>query len=131
MTKLHFVEDDTDSAYWAISGQQIILNNSNQQQYEDNLHQGFKYVIRDQQFYDANAKYFFPTIDGDKSDEKKLLDVSESVYAYSAENLLQQAYEQNCIEIDQIVPEQVTPASDIIPKESIVDCYAGISNKYF
>ncbi|KAA6359969.1 MAG: hypothetical protein EZS28_044504 [Streblomastix strix] len=73
MTKIHFVEGDTDSAYWAISGNQVILNNSNQQQYEDNLHQGFKYVIKDQQFYDANAKYFFPTIDGDKSDEKKLL----------------------------------------------------------
>ncbi|KAA6356879.1 MAG: hypothetical protein EZS28_047594, partial [Streblomastix strix] len=41
MTKLHFVEGDTDSAYWAISGKQIILNDTNQQAYEDNLHQGF------------------------------------------------------------------------------------------
>ncbi|KAA6371981.1 MAG: hypothetical protein EZS28_032492, partial [Streblomastix strix] len=81
MTKLHFIEGDTDSAYWAISGKQVILNDkpqiqaphTNQQQYEDNLHQGFKYVIKDQQFYDTNAKYFFSTIVGDKQDEKKLL----------------------------------------------------------
>ncbi|KAA6378559.1 MAG: hypothetical protein EZS28_025914 [Streblomastix strix] len=89
MNKLHFVEGDTDSAYWVISskavrlyensGKQVILNSTNQQEYtlrvkaqsayESNLHQGFKYVIRDQQFYDANAKYFLPTIMGDKQDE--------------------------------------------------------------
>ncbi|KAA6403679.1 MAG: hypothetical protein EZS28_000792 [Streblomastix strix] len=73
MTKIHFVEGDTDSAYWAISGKQIIKRYDNKQVYEDNLHQGFKYVINDQQICDTNAKYFFPTIQGDKSDEKKLL----------------------------------------------------------
>ncbi|KAA6372283.1 MAG: hypothetical protein EZS28_032190 [Streblomastix strix] len=73
---LHFVKGNTDSAYQAISGQQVIKGDDNQQEYEDNLHYGFKYVIKDKQFYDANAKYFFPTIDGDKSDEKKLLGLS-------------------------------------------------------
>ncbi|KAA6385864.1 MAG: hypothetical protein EZS28_018608 [Streblomastix strix] len=35
--------------------------------------QQFKYVIKDQQFYNENAKYFFPTIEGDLLDEKKIL----------------------------------------------------------
>ncbi|KAA6370011.1 MAG: hypothetical protein EZS28_034461, partial [Streblomastix strix] len=62
MNKLHFIEGDTDSAYWAVSGNP---NESYKQQ--------FKYVIKDQQFYNENAKYFFPTIEGDLLDEKKIL----------------------------------------------------------
>ncbi|KAA6403048.1 MAG: hypothetical protein EZS28_001427 [Streblomastix strix] len=73
MNKPHFVEGYTDSAYWAISRRQVIKNDTNQLEYEDNLHQDLKHVIKDQMFYDANVKYFFPTIEGNKSDEKKLL----------------------------------------------------------
>ncbi|KAA6385055.1 MAG: hypothetical protein EZS28_019419 [Streblomastix strix] len=62
MNKLHFIEGDTDSAYWAVSGNK---NESYKQQ--------FKYFIKDQQFYNENAKYFFPTIEGDMLDEKKTL----------------------------------------------------------
>ncbi|KAA6352694.1 MAG: hypothetical protein EZS28_051779, partial [Streblomastix strix] len=61
MDKLHFVEGDTDSAYWAVSGD------------EDAGHkQQFKHVIKNQQFYVEKAKYFFPTIEGDLLDEKKI-----------------------------------------------------------
>ncbi|KAA6366516.1 MAG: hypothetical protein EZS28_037958 [Streblomastix strix] len=62
MEKMHFVEGDTDSAYWAVSGS------------ADAGHlQQFNYVIKDKQFYDDNAKYFFPTIENDLMDEKKIL----------------------------------------------------------
>jgi hypothetical protein len=36
MNRMHFVEGDTDSMYWAISGD-----------VKEDLHQGFKYVIKD------------------------------------------------------------------------------------
>ncbi|KAA6389527.1 MAG: hypothetical protein EZS28_014949 [Streblomastix strix] len=53
MEKMHFVEGDTDSAYWAVSDD------------EDAGHkQQFNFVIKDKQFYDENAKHFFPTIEG-------------------------------------------------------------------
>ncbi|KAA6404420.1 MAG: hypothetical protein EZS28_000041 [Streblomastix strix] len=111
MTKHDFMEGDTDSAYWAISGKQVILNSTNQQQYtdqsvqaqrayEDNLHQGFKYVIKDQQFNDNNAKYFFPTIEGDKQDEKKLLGLSienegDEMFALAPKNYYIHTFKRN------------------------------------
>ncbi|KAA6392415.1 MAG: hypothetical protein EZS28_012059 [Streblomastix strix] len=61
VNKIHFIEGDTDSAYWAISG-----NTS------DNYKQWFKYVIKDKQFHNENAKYFFPNIEEDLLDEKKI-----------------------------------------------------------
>ena len=42
MSRIHYVEGDTDSMYWAISGS------------------SFQDVIKDKDFYDKNAKYFFP-----------------------------------------------------------------------
>ncbi|KAA6376995.1 MAG: hypothetical protein EZS28_027478 [Streblomastix strix] len=62
MEKMHFVEGDTDSAYWAVS---VDANAGYLQQ--------FNYVIKDKQFYDENAKYYFPTIEGQLFDEKKIL----------------------------------------------------------
>ncbi|KAA6376183.1 MAG: hypothetical protein EZS28_028290, partial [Streblomastix strix] len=62
MNKLHFIEGDTDSAYWAVSGKA-----------DESYKQQFKYVIKDQQFYNENVKYFFSTIEGDLLDEKKIL----------------------------------------------------------
>ncbi|KAA6374076.1 MAG: hypothetical protein EZS28_030397 [Streblomastix strix] len=62
MNKLHFVEGDTDSAYWAVSGD-----------VNDDYKQQFNFVIKDKQFYDENAKFFFPTIEGDLFVEKKIL----------------------------------------------------------
>ncbi|KAA6397392.1 MAG: hypothetical protein EZS28_007079 [Streblomastix strix] len=65
MTKLHFVEGDTDSAYWAVSGDASA----------GHLQQ-FNYVIKDKQFYDDNAKYYFPTLENDLMDEEKILDLA-------------------------------------------------------
>ena len=62
MDKIHFIEGDTDSAYWAISG------NPN-----EDFHQGFKYVIKDQDFYNAHAYTYFPKPGAGIEDEKKLL----------------------------------------------------------
>lgn len=68
--RIHFVEGDTDSSYWAISGDP-----------NEGCHQGFKHVIKDQKFYDENVYKWFPndTIADQflrKADEKKLLGVS-------------------------------------------------------
>ncbi|KAA6373666.1 MAG: hypothetical protein EZS28_030806, partial [Streblomastix strix] len=62
MNRIHFIEGDTDSAYWAISGNR-----------NEDFTQQFNAVIKDTDFYNANAKYFFPTIKGDVYDEKKIL----------------------------------------------------------
>ncbi|KAA6401992.1 MAG: hypothetical protein EZS28_002485 [Streblomastix strix] len=58
-------------------------------------------------------------------------------YAYSAEDLLVWVYEMtesppaaNWIETDQVVPDQVTPASDTIPSNPIVNGNAGVSTEY-
>ena len=62
MNKIHFIEGDTDSAYWAISG------NPN-----EDFHQQFKYVIKDQEFYNEHVYTYFPKPGAGIEDEKKLL----------------------------------------------------------
>jgi hypothetical protein len=66
---IHFIEGDTDSLYYAISGNP-----------DENSHQGFKHVIRDEVFYMENLYKFFPNPTLPKEelirDKKKLLGVS-------------------------------------------------------
>jgi hypothetical protein len=50
MTRLHFVEGDTDSMYWAVSGSE-----------SDNYEQQFKHVIKDHNFYNNNICKFTPS----------------------------------------------------------------------
>ena len=49
MERMHFVEGDTDSMYWAISGDPT-----------KDYHQRFEYVVKDQAFYDKYKYLFFP-----------------------------------------------------------------------
>jgi hypothetical protein len=49
MSKIHFIEGDTDSMYWAIAGDP-----------NENYKQGFKYVIKDYSFYNQNVFKFLP-----------------------------------------------------------------------
>ena len=49
MDKIHFVEGDTDSCYWAVAGN---INEPNTQQ--------FNYVIKDKEFYDKHKYLWFP-----------------------------------------------------------------------
>ncbi|KAA6373303.1 MAG: hypothetical protein EZS28_031170 [Streblomastix strix] len=130
MTKLHFIEGDTDSAYWAISGRQVpkIYQDDqwiNKQEYEDNLHQGFKHVIKDLQFYDANARFFFPTIDGDKSDEKKLLSLSienieDEMFALAPKNYYIYIFKRNQL-VDVIKLKRVNLRQNSINKQDVID----------
>jgi hypothetical protein len=62
MNKIHFIEGDTDSMYWAISGNP-----------DEDIHQGFKYVIKDIDFYNNNVFKWFPDPTKGLEDEKKLL----------------------------------------------------------
>jgi hypothetical protein len=50
MTRLHFVERDMDSMYWAVSDSE-----------DDNYEQQFKYVIKDHDFYNNNIYKFTPS----------------------------------------------------------------------
>jgi hypothetical protein len=50
MTRLHFVEGDTDSMYWAVSGSE-----------SDSYEQQFKHVIKDHNFYNNNIYKFTPS----------------------------------------------------------------------
>jgi hypothetical protein len=50
MTRLHFVEEDTNSMYWAVSGSE-----------DENYEQQFKYVIKDHEFYNNNIYKFTPS----------------------------------------------------------------------
>ncbi len=49
MDRIHFIEGDTDSAYWAIAGDPT-----------DSNEQGFKHVIKDHEFYNENVFHFMP-----------------------------------------------------------------------
>jgi hypothetical protein len=62
MDKLHFVEGDTDSVYFAVSG------NPN-----EDYKQKFQYVIKDQDYYDQHIYDWLPNPDKDIYDHKKLL----------------------------------------------------------
>jgi hypothetical protein len=62
MDRIHYVEGDTDSMYWAIAG------NPN-----EDYHQRFNYVIRDQEFYNEHVYEWFPDPSKDVYDEKKIL----------------------------------------------------------
>ncbi|KAA6356697.1 MAG: hypothetical protein EZS28_047776, partial [Streblomastix strix] len=130
MSKLHFIEGDTDSSYWAISGKQVKKvyyggQCVNQQEYEDNLHQGFNYVIKDQQFYDTYSKYFFPTIQGDKFDEKKLLGLSienegDEMFALAPKNYYIHTFKRNQL-TDVIKLKGVNLRQNSICKQDVID----------
>lgn len=74
MDRIHFIEGDTDSMYWAVAGNP-----------DKDFHQRFDYVIKDVQFYNDNIYKFLPNpaLDEGSSDtearmvslhdEKKLL----------------------------------------------------------
>jgi hypothetical protein len=50
MSKIHFVEGDTDSMYWALSGSE-----------DENYEQGFKHVIKNHTFYNDNIYKYTPS----------------------------------------------------------------------
>jgi hypothetical protein len=69
LSKIYFIEGDTDSLYYAISGNP-----------DEDCHQGFKYVIKDEVFYKENVYKWFPNPNLPKEeltrDKKKLLGIS-------------------------------------------------------
>ncbi|KAA6376981.1 MAG: hypothetical protein EZS28_027492 [Streblomastix strix] len=110
VTKLHFVEGDTDSAYWAVSGD---ASAGYQQQ--------FNYVIKDKQFYDDNAKYYFPTIEGDLLDEKKILGLAIENEGTEMIALAPKNYYIKVGEKEKIKLKGVNQKTTKISKQNIVD----------
>ena len=81
MDKFHLIEGDTDSIYFAVSGDP-----------NKGPEQGFSEIIKDKEFYENNYKYFLPDTDLQKSDapknvkkydEKKILGCTVEKYGYS------------------------------------------------
>ncbi|KAA6375414.1 MAG: hypothetical protein EZS28_029059 [Streblomastix strix] len=110
MDKLHFVEGDTDSAYWSVSGDE-----------NAGIKQQFKYVIKNQQFYDENAKYFFPTIEGDLLDEKKILGLSVERQGPEIVALASKNYYMKVDDKEKIKLKGVNQSTNKITKDQIVD----------
>jgi hypothetical protein len=54
--RFHYIEEDTDSLYFAISGSK-----------NEDINQGFKHIITDEQFYNENVYKCLPN-DFDSSD---------------------------------------------------------------
>ncbi|KAA6361723.1 MAG: hypothetical protein EZS28_042750 [Streblomastix strix] len=110
MSKLHFVEGDTDSAYWAVSGS---ADAGHQQQ--------FNYVIKDKQFYDDNAKYYFPTLENDLLDEKKILGLAIKNEGTEMIALAPKNYYIKVGEKEKIKLKGVNQKTTKISKQNIVD----------
>ncbi|KAA6385317.1 MAG: hypothetical protein EZS28_019157 [Streblomastix strix] len=110
MTKLSFVEGDTDSAYWAVSGD---ASAGYQQQ--------FNYVIKDKQFYDDNAKYYFPTLENDLLDEKKILGLAIENEGTEMIALAPKNYYIKVGEKEKIKLKRINQKTTKITKQNIVD----------
>jgi hypothetical protein len=61
MDRIHFIEGDTDSSYWAVAGDP-----------DKGVHQGFTEVIKDQDFWDKHYYEWFPDPTKGIEDKKKL-----------------------------------------------------------
>ncbi|KAA6371677.1 MAG: hypothetical protein EZS28_032796 [Streblomastix strix] len=110
MDKLHFVEGDTDSAYWAVSGDEGA-----------GIKQQFKHVIKNQQFYDENAKYFFPTVEGDLLDEKKILGLAIEREGPEIIALAPKNYYMKVNDKEKLKLKGVNQSTNKITKNQIVD----------
>ncbi|KAA6361641.1 MAG: hypothetical protein EZS28_042832 [Streblomastix strix] len=110
MEKMHFVEGDTDSAYQAVSGSA----GAGYQQY-------FNQVIKDKQFYDDNAKYYFPTIENDLLDEKKILGLAIENEGTEMIALVPKKYYIKVGEKEKIKLKGVNQKTTKISKQDIVD----------
>jgi hypothetical protein len=62
MKCLHFIKSDTNSIYWAVVGDS-----------EDGIHQGFKHVITDEEFYEENIYTWLPDLKKGYGEQKKML----------------------------------------------------------
>ncbi|KAA6386439.1 MAG: hypothetical protein EZS28_018032 [Streblomastix strix] len=113
INRLHFIEGDTDSAYWCISG------NPN-----EDFTQQFNAVINDREFYNDNAKYYFPSIRGDVHDEKKILGLAIERQGVAMVALAPKNYmiETNYNGNSKIKLKGVNQKTNKITKAQIVDC---------
>ncbi|KAA6380192.1 MAG: hypothetical protein EZS28_024280 [Streblomastix strix] len=113
MNRIHFIEGDTDSAYWAVSG------NVN-----EDFTQQFNAVISDREFYNDNAKYYFPSIRCDVYDENKILGLAIERQGISMTALAPKNYmiETNYNGNSKIKLKGVNQKTNKITKAQIVDC---------
>ncbi|KAA6398025.1 MAG: hypothetical protein EZS28_006454 [Streblomastix strix] len=113
MNRIHFIERDTDSAYWAVSG------NPN-----EDFTQQFNAVINDREFYNENAKYYFSMIRGDIHDEKKILGLAIERQGISMVALAPKNYmiETNYCANSKIKLKGVNQKTNKITKAQIIDC---------
>ncbi|KAA6404409.1 MAG: hypothetical protein EZS28_000068 [Streblomastix strix] len=117
--RIHFIEGDTGSAYWAING------NPN-----EDFTQQFDATTKDLDFYNDNAKYFFPSctantgIKGDVYDEKKILRLAIErqgipMRAFAPKNYM---IETNYCANLKLKLKGINQNTNKITKKQIVDC---------
>ncbi|KAA6378977.1 MAG: hypothetical protein EZS28_025497 [Streblomastix strix] len=113
INRIHFIEGDTDSAYWAVSG------NPN-----EDFTQQFNAVINDRDFYNDNAKYYFPSIRGDVYDERKILGLATKRQGISMTALAPKNYiiETSYCANAKIKLKGVNQKTNKITKAQIIDC---------
>ncbi|KAA6353930.1 MAG: hypothetical protein EZS28_050543, partial [Streblomastix strix] len=107
---MHFVEGDTVSAYWAISGSA-----------DAGYLQQFDYDIKDKQFYDDNVKNFFPMIENNLLNEKKILDLAPENQSTEIIALASKNYYIKVGENDKIKLKGVNQKISKIFKQNIID----------
>ncbi|KAA6403962.1 MAG: hypothetical protein EZS28_000508 [Streblomastix strix] len=114
MDKIHFIEGGTDSAYWPISG------NPN-----EDCTQQFDAIVKNRDFFNENAKYFFPTIRGDVYDEKKIFVLAierqgPTMIAIALKNYI--IFKNYCYD-SKIKLKAVIQKTNKITKDQIIDCF--------
>ncbi|KAA6401685.1 MAG: hypothetical protein EZS28_002789 [Streblomastix strix] len=113
MNRIHFIEGDIDSAYWAIS-----------RNHNEHFTQQFNAVINDREFYYENAKYFIPSIRQDVYDEKKILGLAIERQGPSTIALAPKNYIifKNYCDGSKIKLKGVNQKTNKIIKDQIADC---------
>jgi hypothetical protein len=93
MSKIHFVEGDTDSMYWAGSNSE-----------DDNYEQGFKHVIKDHDFYNNNIYKFTPSSFYSSNNSNPTFDNEIKRMAFD-KKLLGLAIEKQCENMFALAPK--------------------------
>jgi hypothetical protein len=104
---MHFVEGDTDSMYWAVAGNP-----------DEDYKQGFKYVIKDEQFYNENVYKFFPC-DFYSTDNSNPIFVDKLERTLFDKKLLGLAIEKQCESMIALAPKLYTCLTSSANKSEI------------
>jgi hypothetical protein len=108
MTKIHFVEGDTDSMYWAVSGSK-----------SEDYQQGFKHVIKYHKFYNENIYKFTPSSFYSSNNSKPTFNSKIQKIQFD-KKLLGLAIEKQCENMIALAPK--TYSCSVNDKTTVTKC---------